>query len=101
MKEYPTATHAKTIEYRVSKLDELLELYDQLEKHWRKNPATSKMASWLTKTATPTRAEATQPRRYLIQGRSLASSQALDGAQIKLAGQSRNGLHPLQNFRNP
>ena len=38
MKEYPTATHAKTIEYRVSKLDELLELYDQLEKHWRKEP---------------------------------------------------------------
>lgn len=38
MKEYPIATHAKTIEYRVTELDELLDLYDELEKHWRKSP---------------------------------------------------------------
>ena len=39
IKEYPIVTHAKTIEYRVSKLSELLELYDELEKHWRKEPS--------------------------------------------------------------
>lgn len=38
MKEYPIATHAKTIEFRVTELDELLDLYDELEKHWRKEP---------------------------------------------------------------
>ncbi len=38
MKEYPIATHAKTIEYRVTELEELLDLYDELEKHWRKEP---------------------------------------------------------------
>lgn len=39
MKEYPIATHAHTIEYRIGSLDELLELHDELKKHWLKEPA--------------------------------------------------------------
>lgn len=39
VKEYPIATHAHTIEYRVSSRDELLALYDELTKHWLKAPA--------------------------------------------------------------
>jgi hypothetical protein len=38
MKEYPLATHARTIEYRVQKRSELLDLFDQLQKHWIKEP---------------------------------------------------------------
>lgn len=38
MKEYPLATHAHTIEYRVQTRSELLDLFDELEKHWRKEP---------------------------------------------------------------
>lgn len=38
MKEYPIATHAGTIEYRVQTRRELLELFDQLQKHWLKEP---------------------------------------------------------------
>ena len=34
VKEYPTATHAKSIEYRVSRLQELVDLYDSLILHW-------------------------------------------------------------------
>lgn len=37
-KEYPIATHAHTIEYRVSKLSELTHLYDELIKHWLNEP---------------------------------------------------------------
>jgi len=37
-KDYPIATHAHTIEFRVSSLNELLELYDELKKHWLKEP---------------------------------------------------------------
>ncbi len=39
MKEYPLATHARTIEYRVQTRSELLDLFDQLQKHWLKEPA--------------------------------------------------------------
>jgi hypothetical protein len=39
MKEYPIATHAHTIEYRIGSLDELLDLHDELKKHWLKEPA--------------------------------------------------------------
>jgi len=39
IKEYPLATHAHTIEFRVSSRKELLKLYQELEKHWRKEPA--------------------------------------------------------------
>lgn len=39
IKEYPIATHAHTIEYQIANLDELLELYDELKKHWLKEPA--------------------------------------------------------------
>jgi hypothetical protein len=38
MKEYPLATHARTIEYRVQTRSEVLELFDQLQKHWIKEP---------------------------------------------------------------
>ena len=38
MKEYPLATHARTIEYRIQTRSELLDLYEELEKHWRKEP---------------------------------------------------------------
>ena len=38
MKEYPLATHARTIEYRVQTRSELLDLFDQLQKHWIKEP---------------------------------------------------------------
>ena len=38
MKEYPLATHARTIEYRVQTRRELLDLFDQLQKHWIKEP---------------------------------------------------------------
>lgn len=39
MKEYPIATHAHTIEFRIDTLNELLELHDELKKHWLKEPA--------------------------------------------------------------
>ncbi|HBR92614.1 MAG TPA: hypothetical protein DEA90_00440 [Opitutae bacterium] len=39
MKEYPIATHAHTIEYRIGSRKELLELHEQLKKHWLKEPA--------------------------------------------------------------
>jgi len=39
MKEYPIATHSHTIEFRIGSLDELLELHDELKKHWLKEPA--------------------------------------------------------------
>ena len=39
MKEYPLATHARTIEYRVQTRRELLDLFEKLEKHWLKEPA--------------------------------------------------------------
>lgn len=38
MKEYPLATHARTIEYRVQTRGELLDLFDELQKHWIKEP---------------------------------------------------------------
>ena len=34
IKEYPIATHAKNIEYRLSRLSELIDLYESLVKHW-------------------------------------------------------------------
>lgn len=34
VKEYPIATHAKNIEYRLSRLPELIDLYESLIKHW-------------------------------------------------------------------
>jgi len=39
MKEYPYATHAHTIEFRISSRNELLKLHDELKKHWLKEPA--------------------------------------------------------------
>ncbi|MFO8026584.1 MAG: hypothetical protein R6U56_02845 [Opitutales bacterium] len=39
IKEYPLATHAHTIEFRVSSRNELLALHDELRKHWLKEPA--------------------------------------------------------------
>lgn len=39
IKEYPIATHAHTIEFRINDRDELIELHDQLKKHWLKEPA--------------------------------------------------------------
>jgi hypothetical protein len=39
LKEYPIATHAHTIEFRVSRREELIELHDELKKHWLKEPA--------------------------------------------------------------
>ncbi len=39
IKEYPLATHARTIEYRMRSRKELIELYDELLKHWSKEPA--------------------------------------------------------------
>ena len=39
MKEYPIATHAHTIEFRIGSRAELLELHDELKKHWLKEPA--------------------------------------------------------------
>jgi hypothetical protein len=38
IKEYPYATHAHTIEFRVSSRNELLHLHDELKKHWLKEP---------------------------------------------------------------
>ncbi|PXA03083.1 hypothetical protein DDZ13_13515 [Coraliomargarita sinensis] len=38
IKEYPHATHAHTIEFRISSRSELLELHDELRKHWLKEP---------------------------------------------------------------
>jgi hypothetical protein len=38
IKEYPLATHAHTIEFRVSSRNELLALHDELTKHWLKEP---------------------------------------------------------------
>ncbi|MFT4901164.1 MAG: hypothetical protein ACI81V_000431 [Lentimonas sp.] len=39
VKDYPLTTHAKTIEYRVSKRSELIAFYDALEQHWKQEPA--------------------------------------------------------------
>jgi hypothetical protein len=39
IKEYPLATHAHTIEFRIASRNELLELHDELKKHWLKEPA--------------------------------------------------------------
>ncbi|MGC6606069.1 MAG: hypothetical protein ACON5O_04875 [Lentimonas sp.] len=39
IKDYPHATHARTVEYRMSSRVELYELYDELRKHWLKEPA--------------------------------------------------------------
>ena len=39
MKEYPMATHAHTIEFRIGSRNELLELHEELKKHWLKEPA--------------------------------------------------------------
>ena len=39
MKEYPIATHAHTIEFRIGSRDELLKLHKELKKHWLKEPA--------------------------------------------------------------
>lgn len=39
VKEYPHATHAHTIEFRVASRNELLALHDELKKHWLKEPA--------------------------------------------------------------
>ena len=39
MKEYPMATHAHTIEFRVGSRTELLELHQEIKKHWLKEPA--------------------------------------------------------------
>jgi hypothetical protein len=38
-KEYPLATHSHTIEFRISNRSELLDLHDELRKHWLKEPA--------------------------------------------------------------
>lgn len=34
IKDYPNATHAHTIEYRIRSQQELIELFDELQKHW-------------------------------------------------------------------
>lgn len=34
IKDYPNATHAHTIEYRIRSRAELIELFEELEKHW-------------------------------------------------------------------
>ena len=39
IKEYPIATHAHTIEFRIGSREELLELYQELKRHWLKEPA--------------------------------------------------------------
>ena len=39
IKDYPIATHARTIEFRLSKRAELIDLHDELKKHWLKEPA--------------------------------------------------------------
>ena len=39
IKEYPMATHAHTIEFRIGSRNELLELHEELKKHWLKEPA--------------------------------------------------------------
>jgi hypothetical protein len=38
-KEYPIATHSRTIEFRVASRNELLALHDALKRHWLKEPA--------------------------------------------------------------
>jgi hypothetical protein len=40
LKEYPTATHAHTIEYRVSSSGELLDLHTALINHWTQEPVS-------------------------------------------------------------
>lgn len=39
IKDYPHATHARTVEYRLSSRIELEDLYEELRKHWLKEPA--------------------------------------------------------------
>jgi hypothetical protein len=39
IKEYPLATHAHTIEFRISSRNELMALHAELIKHWLKEPA--------------------------------------------------------------
>lgn len=40
LKEYPTATHAHTIEFRVGSRQELLALHEALIDHWTREPVT-------------------------------------------------------------
>lgn len=37
-KEYPTATHAHTVEFRLASRNELISLHDELKKHWFNEP---------------------------------------------------------------
>lgn len=56
IKEYPIATHAKNIEYRLSRLSELIALYDSLIKHWggeKIDQSDSLSANEETDTTTP------------------------------------------------
>lgn len=39
LKEYPVATHSRTIEFRIGSRPELLELYEELQKHLTREPA--------------------------------------------------------------
>jgi hypothetical protein len=48
VKEYPLATHARTIEYRLSSRQQLIALYEELEKHWVKEPAFFKAGEIVT-----------------------------------------------------
>ena len=62
MKEYPIATHAHTIEFRIANLSELLELYDELKRHWLKEPAYYEAGQIIDNSQTITTEKEMKPR---------------------------------------
>ncbi|MEM8866798.1 MAG: hypothetical protein AAGC73_00890 [Verrucomicrobiota bacterium] len=67
IKEYPIATHAHTIEYRISEEDELLDLFNELRKHWLKEPVLTEDGQSTTQTSEGTETT-TKERLYTLGG---------------------------------
>ncbi|MEM7789938.1 MAG: hypothetical protein AAF546_00930 [Verrucomicrobiota bacterium] len=67
IKEYPIATHAHTIEYRISDEDELLELFEELRKRWLKEPVLTEDGQTITETSEGTETS-TKQRLYTLGG---------------------------------
>ena len=62
IKEYPIATHAHTIEYRIANVDELFDLYDELKKHWLKEPTYFEAGQVMSNDETKTTSMEMKPR---------------------------------------
>ena len=54
IKEYQLATHARTIEFRVASSHELLNLYEELRKHWMREPTLNEEGQIIEESETDT-----------------------------------------------